>query len=149
MGRRVIGMGTLRFPRARSHHQDRPFAAPTIPRSRAMDQIRKPLAPTDRGLRDEGFRVRRRVGPALRRVRTAPIRRRSLVQRAVGTWLRESWKKDRERTAAFLRAHARGLPPVTITVATERAPKAFREKLRRDARAATRTARRDRRDLPS
>jgi len=71
------------------------------------------------------------------------------VQRAVGTWLRESWKKDRERTAAFLRAHARGLPPVTITVATERAPKAFREKLRRDARAATRTARRDRRDLPS
>ena len=71
------------------------------------------------------------------------------VQRAVGTWLRESWKKDRERTAAFLRAHARGLPPVTITVATERAPKAFREKLRRDARAATRTARRDSRDLPS
>ena len=71
------------------------------------------------------------------------------VQRAVGTWLRESWKKDRERTAAFLSAHARGLPPVTITVATERAPKAFREKLRRDARAATRTARRDRRDLPS
>src|SRR5438046_8502384 len=43
-----------------------------------MDQIRKPLAPTDRGLRDEGFRVRGRVGPALRRVRTAPIRRRIL-----------------------------------------------------------------------
>src|SRR5438046_10637324 len=78
MGRRVIGMGTLRFPRARSHHQDRPFASPTIPRSRAMDQIRKPVAPTDRGLRDEGFRVRGRVGPALRRVRTAPIRRRIL-----------------------------------------------------------------------
>ena len=56
------------------------------------------------------------------------------VQRAVGTWLRECWKKDEKRTAAFLWTHARGLPPVTITVATERAPKEFREELRRAAR---------------
>ena len=56
------------------------------------------------------------------------------VQRAVGTWLRECWKKDEKRTAAFLRRHARGLPRVTITVATERAPKRFREELRRRAR---------------
>ena len=56
------------------------------------------------------------------------------VQRAVGTWLRECWKKDEPRVRAFLRKHARGLPPVTITVATERAPKAFREGLRRRAR---------------
>ncbi|HKZ48932.1 MAG TPA: DNA alkylation repair protein [Thermoplasmata archaeon] len=55
------------------------------------------------------------------------------VQRAVGTWLRECWKKDRRRTEAFLRKHAKGLPRVTITVATERAPKAFREELRRRA----------------
>jgi 3-methyladenine DNA glycosylase AlkD len=55
------------------------------------------------------------------------------VQRAVGTWLRECWKKDRSRTEAFLRAHAKGMPRVTITVATERAPKAFREELRRRA----------------
>jgi 3-methyladenine DNA glycosylase AlkD len=54
------------------------------------------------------------------------------VQRAVGTWLRESWKKDRRRTEAFLRAHVRGLPKVVITVATERAPKAFRDELRRE-----------------
>jgi len=53
------------------------------------------------------------------------------VQRAVGTWLRECWKKDRSRTEAFLRRHVRGLPPVVITVATERAPKSFREELRR------------------
>ena len=53
------------------------------------------------------------------------------VQRAVGTWLRECWKRDRRRTEAFLRAHAKGLPKVVITVATERAPKAFREELRR------------------
>jgi 3-methyladenine DNA glycosylase AlkD len=53
------------------------------------------------------------------------------VQRAVGTWLRECWKKDRSRTEAFLRKHARGLPKVVITVATERAPKSFREELRR------------------
>ena len=53
------------------------------------------------------------------------------VQRAVGTWLRECWKKDRRRTEAFLRRHARGLPPVVITVATERAPRTFRQSLRR------------------
>ncbi len=57
------------------------------------------------------------------------------VQRAVGTWLRESWKKDRRRTEAFLRKHVRGLPPVTITVATERATKAFRQELRRKSKA--------------
>lgn len=53
------------------------------------------------------------------------------VQRAVGTWLRECWKKDRARTERFLRREARRLAPVTITVATERAPKSFREELRR------------------
>jgi len=55
------------------------------------------------------------------------------VQRAVGTWLRECWKVDPRRTAAFLRTHAKGLPRVTITVATERAPKGFRQELRRRA----------------
>jgi len=53
------------------------------------------------------------------------------VQRAVGTWLRECWKRDRSRTEAFLRKHVRGMPKVVISVATERAPKAFREELRR------------------
>jgi len=53
------------------------------------------------------------------------------VQRAVGTWLRECWKIDRPRTEAFLRAHVSGLPRIVISVATERAPKAFREELRR------------------
>lgn len=53
------------------------------------------------------------------------------VQRAVGTWLREAWKKDGRRTEAFLRTHVRGLPKVVITVATERAPKTLREELRR------------------
>ncbi len=56
------------------------------------------------------------------------------VQRAVGTWLRECWKKDWKRTEEFLRKHVKGLPPVTITVATERAPKAFREELRRKSK---------------
>jgi|SRR5208283_6238428 len=53
------------------------------------------------------------------------------VQRAVGTWLRECWKRDRKRTEEFLIKNSKGLPKVVITVATERAPKTFREKLRR------------------
>jgi 3-methyladenine DNA glycosylase AlkD len=52
------------------------------------------------------------------------------VQRAVGTWLRECWKKDKHRTETFLLKHVRGLPRVVITVATERAPKTFRRTLR-------------------
>ena len=52
------------------------------------------------------------------------------VQRAVGTWLRECWKKDRKKTEEFLLKNSKGLPKVVITVATERAPKSFREKLR-------------------
>ena len=58
------------------------------------------------------------------------------VQRAVGTWLRECWKRDPKRTEAFLRKHVKGLPPVTITVATERASKALREELRRKRKVA-------------
>src|SRR2546430_4879246 len=57
------------------------------------------------------------------------------VHRAVGTWLRECWKKDHRRTEVFLRHHAAGLPPATTPVASERAPKAFRLELRRKARA--------------
>lgn len=53
------------------------------------------------------------------------------VQRAVGTWLRECWKRGRGRTERFLRRHARELSSTAITVATERAPKRFREELRR------------------
>jgi len=53
------------------------------------------------------------------------------VQRAVGTWLRECWKKDRAKTETFLLEHVKGLPRVVITVATERAPEDFREELRR------------------
>jgi 3-methyladenine DNA glycosylase AlkD len=53
------------------------------------------------------------------------------VQRAVGTWLRECWKRDRRRTERFLRRELPRLAPIAITVATERAPKRFREELRR------------------
>jgi len=62
------------------------------------------------------------------------------VQRAVGTWLRECWKKNRRRTEAFLREHVHGLPPVVITVATERASTSFREELRRHRGKAGGTA---------
>lgn len=52
------------------------------------------------------------------------------VQRAVGTWLRECWKKDPARTERFLRREVKRLAPVTVTVATERAAKRFRAELR-------------------
>ena len=54
------------------------------------------------------------------------------VQRGVGTWLRECWKKDGRRVESFLRERVKGLPRVTITVATERASRRFREELRRN-----------------
>jgi 3-methyladenine DNA glycosylase AlkD len=60
------------------------------------------------------------------------------VQRAVGTWLRESWKVDRDRTRTFLLERAVRLPAVTVTVATERAPKSFRSKLRALSRSRLR-----------
>ena len=72
-------------------------------------ELKKPFALLEKLLRDKEF----------------------WVQRAVGTWLRECWKKDRGRTEVFLLEHAEGLPRVVITVATERAPKRFREELRR------------------
>jgi 3-methyladenine DNA glycosylase AlkD len=53
------------------------------------------------------------------------------VQRALGTWLRECWKVDPRRTERFLRTYVRRLAPVTITVATERAPERFRASLRK------------------
>jgi 3-methyladenine DNA glycosylase AlkD len=52
------------------------------------------------------------------------------VQRAVGTWLRECWKKDSHRTERFLWEHVHDLAPLTITIATERAPKSLRVALR-------------------
>ena len=64
------------------------------------------------------------------------------VQRAVGTWLRECWKKDRLRTERFLRRHARALSRLAITVATERASKRFRAELRRAHTAGTPSRRR-------
>jgi len=64
------------------------------------------------------------------------------VQRAVGTWLRECWKQDEGRTRRYLGRYARQLPPVALTVATERAPAPFRARLRRRARSARRPRKR-------
>ncbi|HYK92680.1 MAG TPA: DNA alkylation repair protein [Thermoplasmata archaeon] len=60
----------------------------------------------------------------------------SWVQRAVGTWLRECWKQDRRRTERYLWHRARTLPPIVITVSTERASLGFRRRLRARARRA-------------
>ncbi|MGP8077062.1 MAG: DNA alkylation repair protein [Thermoplasmata archaeon] len=58
------------------------------------------------------------------------------VQRAVGTWLRECGKRDEARIRTYLRRNAARLPPVALTVATERVPAALRAQLRAIARRA-------------
>lgn len=58
------------------------------------------------------------------------------VRRAAGTWLREAWKVDRPRTTSFLLAHVGRLVPEVVSIATERAPRTFRDRLRRLARSA-------------
>ena len=130
-------MGLVRLARARTDRDHRAPGAATVPRNPSVDEIQEPLATPDRGLLDEGLRVRGRIGTADASLRTAALRRRILGAMGRGTWLRESWKKDRRRIEAFLRDHALGLPAVTITVATERASKAFRAELREKAKART------------
>ena len=43
-----------------------------------------------------------------------------LVQKAVGSWVREAGKRDRDRLLAFLDDHASALPRVTLRYATEK-----------------------------
>jgi 3-methyladenine DNA glycosylase AlkD len=62
------------------------------------------------------------------------------VQRAVGTWLRACREVDRTRVDRFLWSHAGALAPVTISVATEKAPRRFRRALRRRRTSLRRTA---------
>lgn len=49
-----------------------------------------------------------------------------LVQKAVGSWLREAGKKDRDRHLAFLDRHAPTMPRVTLRYAVEKLEKALR-----------------------
>ncbi|MCI4335669.1 MAG: DNA alkylation repair protein [Thermoplasmata archaeon] len=61
------------------------------------------------------------------------------VQRAVGTWLRECWKQDADRTERYMLANAKNLTPTAITVGTERASRTYRERLRAVASLARET----------
>ncbi len=77
---------------------------------------------------------------AIHRLRRDPDR---WVQRAVGTWLRECWKRDEPRIRRYLLAHAAELSPVSLTVATERASPRFRSRLRTLAKRVRGTGRVD------
>ena len=52
-----------------------------------------------------------------------------LVQKAVGSWLREAGKRDQPRLVRFLKAHAPAMPRTMLRYATEKLPAATRAKL--------------------
>ena len=43
-----------------------------------------------------------------------------LIKKAVGSWIREAGKKDREKLLEFLDRHGRTMPRVTLRVALEK-----------------------------
>ncbi len=51
-----------------------------------------------------------------------------LVQKAVGSWLREAGKRDQPRLVRFLRTHAPTMPRTMLRYATEKLPPATRAK---------------------
>src|SRR5438552_16873489 len=108
-------MGLVRLARARTDRDHRAPGAATVPRNPSVDEIQEPLATPDRGLFDEGLRVRGRIGTADASLRTAALRRRIMGAMGRGTCLRESWKNDRRRIAAFPRDHSRGAPALRVT----------------------------------
>ena len=56
-----------------------------------------------------------------------------LVQKAVGSWLREAGKRDQPRLVRFLKAHASTMPRTMLRYATEKLPPATRAKLMKTA----------------
>jgi 3-methyladenine DNA glycosylase AlkD len=51
-----------------------------------------------------------------------------LVQKAVGSWIREAGKRDQKRLVQFLEQHARSMPRTTLRYAVERLPAPQRTK---------------------
>jgi 3-methyladenine DNA glycosylase AlkD len=52
-----------------------------------------------------------------------------LVQKAVGSWLREAGKKDSERLLAFLKQHAGSMPRPMLRYAAEKLTPELRARL--------------------
>ena len=54
-----------------------------------------------------------------------------LVQKAVGSWLREAGKRDQPRLVRFLQQHAQAMSRTMLRYAMEKLPAATRAKLTR------------------
>ena len=131
LGRHRDRMGTERWSRLRPDRGDGAREGFSVSRHPSMDSREEHLAETCIDLRAPPICPDGELDRPFRLLEQLLYDKEFWVQRAVGTWLRECWKEDRSRTEAFLRKHARGLPRIVISVATERAPKTLREELRR------------------
>src|SRR3989442_9323968 len=143
LGRRGDRMGAERRLGFRPDREDGPSGPLSPLGGRTMDAFDEYLAPTRIDVRDARPRLRGRAGPAVQNSGETPSRRRVLGPtrgRHVAAGMLEAGSTAHGGLPADhvqgLRDHVQGLPPVTITVATERAPKALRLDLRRKARAA-------------
>src|SRR5437879_4176700 len=131
MGGRGDRLGPVRLDRARSGCKNRVRAAGAVSRACSSDEIYESVAPPNRGVRHTRLRVRRRVGQAFRAPGTTPGRPRVLGATGGGDVASRMLETRPSEDRKLSPRERGGLPKVVIAVATERAPKAFREELRR------------------
>src|SRR5213593_826596 len=123
-------MGTERWSRLRPDRRDALRETLPIPRDPSMDSREEHLAATRIDIRTPPMRPGGRTRSAVPAPGATSVRR-GILGSACG-WHMAPGVLEARSTAhrGFLRQHARGLPRTVVSVATERAPKSFRDELR-------------------